>query len=208
MSSKVHHNTAKKAKKYGVELAFVIDGFTASKDGTQLAVNASASVALEQALAKLGADPAARVEKVTKAIRKAAGGLENQECLARETKAHKQRMAAKARKPRDEDEESEDGDEGEEEAQGASIIKPKYKTKYRPFKMTCGDDLAQQVSAHIKFKDEDRKMRVDARKLKAFAEANECWQPGYANLNVGMRRLNVVNRLRAKVRHGHAVVWG
>lgn len=192
MSSKIHHQTAKRARKHGIELTFVIDGFTASKNGVQLASNASAGVALEQAIAKLAPFPS--LASSVKAV-----------CKVRQnTEAYAKR--SKARKPRDEDDED---DEPEEQDEGKSIIKSKYKTKYRPWKMTCGDDLAQQLSKHLKVKDEDDgKMRVDAAKLKRFALANDCWDPKYAHLNVGMRRLNVANRLRAKIRKdGYKIVW-
>lgn len=96
--------------------------------------------------------------------------------------------------------------EEEEESEGRSVVKKSYKRRYRPFKSTCGDELAQLVRAHLEVKTEDGK-RIDPDKLRTFAVANDCWRSEYLNLNVGMRRMNVVNRLRAKVAKGHDIVW-
>lgn len=61
------------------------------------------------------------------------------------------------------------------------------------------DDIVDQIKSRI---------GMDAAKLKAFAVANGCWDDKYETLpNVGLRRMNVVNRLRAKVRKGYQVVW-
>lgn len=105
--------------------------------------------------------------------------------------------------PVDEDDEEldEDGDEGK------SVIKRKYKTRYRPHKMTNGDDIARLVSDHVKVKGEDGKMHVDTEKLEEFARANGCWEDKYRFLNPGMQRMNICNRLRAKVRKDHTVIW-
>lgn len=44
--------------------------------------------------------------------------------------------------------------------------------------------------------------------LKAFAVANGVWKAEYDVLpNPGLARMNVLNRLRARVRRGEAVVW-
>jgi hypothetical protein len=44
--------------------------------------------------------------------------------------------------------------------------------------------------------------------LKAFAVANGCWDDKYGKLpNVGLVRMNVINRLRAKIRKGYEVKW-
>ena len=186
MSSKIHHNTAKKAKKHGltiksVENEFEVHGMT----GGLLAMHASASVALDRAIAKIndGLKPVATPEP---------------------------KKAKPARKPRDEDED--EGDELEDEPEeGNSVVKHKYKQVYkgRPLKISCSDDLAVQIARHLKVKDEDGKLRIDPVKLQAFARANNVWDPKYSHLNVGMRRMNVVNRLRAKIRRdNHKVVWG
>lgn len=66
-------------------------------------------------------------------------------------------------------------------------------------RQAVSDDIVQQIK--------DR-CGMDVTKLKSFATANGVWDDKYASLpNPGLVRMNVVNRLRAKVRKGHAVVW-
>lgn len=104
----------------------------------------------------------------------------------------------------------EEGDETEDGDAGKSKIKKRYKTAYKPFKNTNGDDLAAQLAAHLKVKDADDpkgRMKVDLARLKRFAVANGVWDERYEQLNAGMRRLNVGNRLRAKVRKGYEISW-
>lgn len=60
------------------------------------------------------------------------------------------------------------------------------------------DDLGVQVS---------ERFGTDAARLEAFARANQVWDDKYAALSNGLRRMNVVNRLRGKVRKGQQVVW-
>ncbi len=68
-----------------------------------------------------------------------------------------------------------------------------------PGRAPAKDDLGAQVSAHC---------GTDRAKLKHFAQANGCWTEAYDKLpNPGLVRMSVVNRLRAKVKHGHKVVW-
>jgi hypothetical protein len=115
--------------------------------------------------------------------------------------------AVKAAKPAKKPVEPEP-EEGEEEKKTSSIIKAKYKDKYKPTDMTCGDDLATQIREHIVEYSTDGKTEVvNKTKLKKFAQANGCWDPRYENLNVGQQRMNIGNRLRAKVRKGHEVKW-
>lgn len=93
------------------------------------------------------------------------------------------------------EEEAEDSDSGSH-----SIIKNKYKSAYKPFKMSNGDEVAHQLAEFLKAKGEDGKLRIDADRLERFARNNGLWDERYARLNVGMRRLNVGNKLRAKLR--------
>lgn len=122
--------------------------------------------------------------------------------------------AAKRRAEDDEDgEEEEDGEdaaedeEEEEESEGKSVVKRKYKSKYRPFKMTCGDTLAREIKDFIMEKNEDGDFRQNVKKLRAFAVVNGVWDARYATLNPGMQRMNIGNRLRNLVRQGTDVVW-
>lgn len=54
----------------------------------------------------------------------------------------------------------------------------------------------------------ERLKGYDPAALKAFAVNNGVWDDKYATLpNPGLVRMNVVNRLRAKVRKGHQIRW-
>lgn len=193
MTIKIHHNTAKKAKAHGIELVAGDTDIVARKDGVVLVSGLLGNKVLDAAIAKLGG-AVTNLVKEMKATVKASKG--------------ERKAAKKARKVRVEAEDSDDEFEQEEGDEGRSVVKGKYKTRYRPFKQTCGDDLAQQVAKHVKVKDEDGKLRVDQDKLIRFAKANDVWDPAYRKLNVGMQRMNCVNRLRAKVRRdGHDVRW-
>lgn len=109
----------------------------------------------------------------------------------------------------DNEDNSDLGDEPEDdEEEGKSIIKRKYKERYHPHKMTCGDDISQLITAHVMTAEgDDGKPCVDEAKLEHFAKLNGVWQEKYEFLNVGMRRMNIANRLRAKVRHDYEIVW-
>lgn len=187
---KVHHNTAKKAKAHSIKLDVIEGEIVASKDGVMLAKGVMGNKVLDEAIAKLG--PMMTAPKTKKAP------------------VAKKPAKAKAKKRRaTDDEDQEEGDDEAEEETDKSMIKRKYKTRYKPFKMTNGDDLNQLLAKHLKFKDEDGKMRVNVKTLVAFAKANDCWRAEYNKLNVGQKRLNVGNRLRAKLRKdkNYDIVW-
>lgn len=60
------------------------------------------------------------------------------------------------------------------------------------------DDLVADIKAKC----------TDDASLKAFAVANGVWDDKYDALpNPGLRRMNIVNRLRAKIKKQHVVVW-
>lgn len=102
----------------------------------------------------------------------------------------------------------EDTDLGEEsdEEEGKSLIKAKYKERYRPFRMSCGDEISQLITKHVTVEDEDGK-HVDRDKLEHFAKLNGIWNEAYRHLNAGQARMNVGNRARALVRKGGELVW-
>lgn len=108
----------------------------------------------------------------------------------------------------DPDEEFEDEDLDEEtESEGKSVVKKKYKTIYRPHHATNGDDLVALIAEHVKEPGDDGRSVVSRKKLQSFAIANGCWDDRYAKLNTGLARMSVGNKLRAKVRKGHVIVW-
>ncbi len=179
--AKIHHNTLKKAAANGLEII--------EKDGKFIVVRVGEKSVIARAL-----DPKDALDLAIQSIK-----------------------PKKSRRSRDEDEEFDeediDGEEQDEEAadeetddeegEGKSIVKGKYKQKYRPHKMTNGDDLAKAIREHFMTKrDPDtKKPRLDYKAFVAFAKRNDCWVESYATLpNHGMVRMNVVNRLRAKVR--------
>lgn len=62
----------------------------------------------------------------------------------------------------------------------------------------ASDDLGAKVSELC---------GVDRAKLRKFAQANGVWDDKYAALSNGLARMNIVNRLRGKVKKGYAVKW-
>jgi hypothetical protein len=122
----------------------------------------------------------------------------------RAPKAAKPAKKAKARKAKatDGDDETSDAD------QSRSVVPRKYRDQYakRAVKGTCSDEFAAKFSAACTEETEDG-TAISPRKLRAFAKANGVWQPSYSGLNVGMQRMNIGNRLRAKIRKGHKMVW-
>ena len=195
MTIKIHHNTAKKAAAHKIVLTVVEGEVVAStRDGVKLASGLVGNKVLEDAIAKLGAPiVAARAAAKAKTTKKKVAVQVRGKSVDQEMEF-------------DEDGEPVEGDD-EDAPEGKSMIKSKYKKIYKPFKMTNGDDLNVLLAEHLKYKDEDGQMRVNPAKLVKFAKANDCWVDGYKNLNIGQQRLNVGNRLRAKIKKGWAVLW-
>lgn len=196
MATKIHHNTTKKAKAHGIRLVVEDGDIVAYKGDVRLASGLQGNVVLDTAITKLGG-----------AVIKVMGAEVKASKAARKAAKKVRKVAVKGMDDEDFDEDGEPDPQDDEE--GKSIVKRKYKTKYRPFKMTNGDDLAQQMKAHLNTAEgDDGKPRIDAAKLKRFAQANGVWDPAYVKLNVGQRRMNLGNRLRAKIRRDqHVVVW-
>lgn len=192
MTIKLHHNTIKKATSHKIVLTVVEGEVVAStRDGVKLAQGLMGNKVLDEAITKL-VTPILEARVAAKAAKK---------------KAPK-KVKTSVKGMRDEDF-NEDGEPDPEDdaPEGRSMIKAKYKKVYKPFKMTNGDDLNLLLAEHLKYKDEDGKLRVNQAKLVKFAKANDCWVDGYKHLNVGQQRLNVGNRLRARIKKGHVVSW-
>jgi hypothetical protein len=85
-----------------------------------------------------------------------------------------------------------------------SVVSADWRTRYKEHGGSCGDTLSVRLRKHLETDDGS----VDATKLRALAEANGVWRDDYANLNVGLQRLAVGNRLRALERAGGKVKWG
>lgn len=78
-----------------------------------------------------------------------------------------------------------------------SVIKAKYRERYT----TPRDEVAEHLSSFTDGK------RIDVKAIREFAERNGCWVERYEELNPGMVRMNVGNRLRAKLRKGEEISW-
>ena len=98
---------------------------------------------------------------------------------------------------------AEDAEE-EEEKESHSIVPPKYRARYKPFKDTNSDGLSEQIKAHVSAPNDAGELRISFSKLRRFAEANGCWSNDYSHLNHGQMKMNVTNRLRAKIRKAKA----
>ena len=187
----VHHTIVKQAAKAGFRIEVGDEDYEVYSGKRVIASGASASMALKAALAKLaGGTPAKKTEEAS---------------AAKPAKAKAE--TKKPVKPVVEDDEDDD-DEDDDEKKSSSIVKSKYKERYKPTDMTCGDDLSGRLRKHLVVYAADGKTQtIDRQKLIKFAKANGVWDPRYLDLNSGMVRMNVANRLRAKVRKGHVVLW-
>lgn len=88
-----------------------------------------------------------------------------------------------------------------------SIIKSKYKDRYKAKGGNCGDEIAEELTEYLVVL-KGGKARVDEVKLEAVARTNGIWRDTYAVLNVGQRRMTIGNRLRARYAEGLQVDIG
>lgn len=185
MTTKIHHNTAKRAAKLGLE--FVVGGDKinlVSSTGDVLLIGTNAKDMLDALVAKYDAASHNEDEE----------GDEGQD---------------DAEGDADEEQGGEDG-EDEDDDSGKSIVKAKYKTQYRPFKQTCGDDMSRRISLAIKTvvtietkSGKTKKvLRIDPKRLQRLARMNGVWSDEYLKLNVGQQRMNVGNRIRKLAKDG------
>lgn len=225
---RIHHATITKAKKFNIALTVEDNEIVARRGDARLASGLAGNVVLEQAIDKLTSKHG-RAEGQTAAQAAKPVKQPKAKRLAKSSGPHEDAARAEGWKPvkgggykqggvDDEDGGASDAanwrdlcDEQdiEVESEGRSIVKAKYRAIYRPHRNTNGDDFAQQLREYLVY-DDDGEERIDAEKLVRFAKANECWSESYASLaNVGMRRMNVANRLRAKVRKDpeYAIKW-
>lgn len=93
---------------------------------------------------------------------------------------------------------ADDGGAGAFEPTSRSIVRAKYRREYAKTHRSCWDDVAKEMRAYL-FDDEDGELLNHA-KMRRFAMANGCWQDSYSRLNPGQQRMNIGNRLRAKMR--------
>ena len=91
----------------------------------------------------------------------------------------------------------------------ASKIPPRYKARYaaQGDPRSCGDDFAKAFASMVTKKDAAGKQVCDLELLRQIASENDAWLPKYEALNPGMQRMNVGNRLRAKIKRGEKIWW-
>lgn len=197
---RVHHNTQKRAAQAGIELVVDGDMVNAVHNGTTLARCPDPKDALDLAIRELngGAAPK-RVRKPAKAKRSSAPLDDDGEPLDDDIDADEEEG--------DEDGEDEEAEEGEGE--GKSVVKPKYRAKYKPHRHTCGDAITRRIAAEFmtKIDPDNKKPKFDWARFVRFAKENELWVGAYASLNHGLARMNVANRLRAKIRKEIEINW-
>lgn len=88
-----------------------------------------------------------------------------------------------------------------------SIIKSKYKERYKKHGMSCGDLIASELTLYVMVLDQG-KARLDLKKLREVAEINMVWKDRYIHLNPGQQRMTIGNCLRQKYAAGDQIDIG
>lgn len=88
-----------------------------------------------------------------------------------------------------------------------SIVKDKYKNKYKANGGSCGDEVAEELGEFVRIK-VGGQLRTSVERLVQVAKDNAIWLERYASLNVGQLRMTVGNRLRIKYAEGATIVIG
>lgn len=191
--TRIHHATTKRAARVGIKLVVEDNEIVALAGNRRLASGLQGNKVLDEAIAKLNG-------AVAKPARKRA---------VDETEEVDDAEAVDENEEDEEAEEAEEaGEDDEADEDGKSVVKRRYKQAYRPFRNTCGDDLSGQISNHLKVQGDNGRMYIDEQKLVRFARANGVWRPEYAHLNVGMRRMNLANRLRTRIKkEKYKIAW-
>lgn len=231
---KIHHATKAKAAKFHITLTVEDNEIVATgKTGARLAAGLQGNKVLEDAITRQTGKPAKGTPE-GKAAAKAAPKpikLRTQEQIC-ETAARAegwkktrwgfrnpgddtqpeaetwQELCEELEliEPHSEEEAELDGDDSDAD-QSRSIVKAKYKARYKPTKDKSGDELSFRVHDHVSREDDAGDLKIDLDALRTFAKANECWVPSYGSLksrtgawNGGMAVMNCNNRLRARLR--------
>lgn len=85
-----------------------------------------------------------------------------------------------------------------------SIVPEGFKAKYKAFGGSCGDEMAGVLGETVK----GEKGKVDIAALEEVMAENGIDIDRWSNLNVGQRRMNLGNVLRARVKRGETVTIG
>lgn len=88
-----------------------------------------------------------------------------------------------------------------------SIIKSKYRDKYKKTGYSCGDVIAEELREYVVVLVEGRS-RVSLDRLREVAVVNAVWRDSYAVLNPGQQRMTIGNRLRSKYNNGERIDIG
>jgi len=183
---KPHHTIVKAAQKLGLTITMDEDEYIIMNKNVQIAAAATAKMALAEAIAKLESRKKPAKVEVVEAVKTEAPQEYND----------------------DDDDDDDDDDEGDgADSENRSVIKKKYVERYRPNNYTNGDDFAEHLASYITDHVGEGYYKVNVARLKTFAKENGVWDPRYDELNVGMMRMNIGNRCRAKIRRGEEIVW-
>lgn len=191
--NKVHHNTTKKARANGVEIATVYDSY--SMTDTRYLGGAKAYISRD------GESAAVMLERVLKA---------REDATARAVPLHEiVQRAFDAKAASDEDHAlADEGDAAAAEDDDVgirSIVKPDYKIEYDQHDGHANDDLAYALAEYTRTSTGTADpSRVQAVGLANGIDVNARW----GHLNMGQRRMNCSNVLRARWRKGQPVVVG
>lgn len=85
-----------------------------------------------------------------------------------------------------------------------SIVPDGFKSKYKAFGGSCGDEMAEVLGKTVK----TDKGKVDVTALEEVMAQNDIDTDRWSNLNIGQRRMNLGNVLRARVKRGESVTIG
>jgi hypothetical protein len=94
-----------------------------------------------------------------------------------------------------------------------SKVPVSYKQKYAALKAEGGDGksnndgFAQAFADLLTIRGVNGKATCDVGMLREVADANDAWDAKYEKLNPGMQRMNVGNKLRARVKRGELIQW-
>jgi hypothetical protein len=88
-----------------------------------------------------------------------------------------------------------------------SVVKDKYRQKYKANGYHCGDEIAEELRLYV-CQMVGNRLAVIAEKLREVAEKNLVWETRYEALNMGLRRMAIGNKLRARLEAGEPVDIG
>lgn len=88
-----------------------------------------------------------------------------------------------------------------------SIIKTKYKERYKKQGGNCGDLIAGELAEYLVVLVAG-KSQMDMKRVREVADANGIWKDSYRHLNPGQLRMTIGNRLRIRYAQGDEVNIG